>query len=70
MTRPCWLRRAVRNRHRHAVEQASRHLISTQVVTSRLAENLGALPGAGIAILLFALGHINPLALGKETLLL
>ena len=23
MTRPCWLRRAVRNRHRHAVEQAS-----------------------------------------------
>ena len=24
MTRPCWLRRAVRNRHRHAVEQASR----------------------------------------------
>ena len=22
--RPCWLRRAVRNRHRHAVEQASR----------------------------------------------
>ena len=29
-----------------------------------------ALPGAGCAILLFALGHINPLALGKETLLL
>ena len=24
MTRPCWLRRAVRNRHRHAIEQASR----------------------------------------------
>jgi hypothetical protein len=24
MTRPCWLRRAVRNRHRHAVGQASR----------------------------------------------
>ena len=24
MTRPCWLRRAVRNRHRHAVELASR----------------------------------------------
>ena len=24
MTRPCWLRRVVRNRHRHAVEQASR----------------------------------------------
>ena len=23
MTRPCWLRRAVRNRHRHAIEQAS-----------------------------------------------
>ena len=22
--RPCWLRRAVRNRHRHAIEQASR----------------------------------------------
>ena len=40
------------------------------VVTSRLAENLGGLPGAGCAILLFALGHINPLALGKETLLL
>ncbi len=40
------------------------------VVTSRLAENLGAIPGAGCAILLFALGHINPLALGKETLLL
>ena len=38
------------------------------VVTSRLAENLGALPGAGCAILLFALGHINPLALGKEQL--
>ena len=35
-----------------------------------LAENLGALPGAGCAILLFALGHINSLALGKETLLL
>jgi predicted membrane chloride channel (bestrophin family) len=45
MARPCWLRRAVRNRHRHAVEQASRRwrggrrddsartliLISTQV---------------------------------------
>ena len=46
---PCWLRRAVRNRHRHAVEQASRrwreghdwavggdarrHLISTQAAT-------------------------------------
>ena len=24
MTRPCWLRRAVRNRHSHAIEQASR----------------------------------------------
>ena len=24
MTRLCWLRRAVRNRHRHAIEQASR----------------------------------------------
>ena len=24
MTRPCWLRRAVRNRHRHVIEQASR----------------------------------------------
>ena len=24
MTRPCWLRRAMRNRHRHAIEQASR----------------------------------------------
>jgi len=24
MTRPCWRRRAVRNRHRHAIEQASR----------------------------------------------
>ena len=24
MMRPCWLRRAVRNRHDHAVEQASR----------------------------------------------
>jgi hypothetical protein len=24
MTRPCWLRRAVRNRYRHAIEQASR----------------------------------------------
>ena len=24
MTRPCWLLRAVRNRHRHAIEQASR----------------------------------------------
>ena len=23
MTRPCWLRRAVRNRHRHAIEQTS-----------------------------------------------
>ena len=48
MTRPCWLRRAVRSRHRHAIEQASRRwrggrrddsartrrkiLISTQVV--------------------------------------
>ena len=48
MTRPCWLRRAARNRHRHAIEQASRRwrggrrddsartrrkiLISTQVV--------------------------------------
>ena len=50
MTRLCWLRRAVRNRHRHAVEQASRrwrgghdwavgggaprHLISTQNSTT------------------------------------
>ena len=50
MTWPRWLHRAVRNRHRHAVEQASRrwrgvydwavggdaqrHLISTQVLTS------------------------------------
>ena len=44
MTLPCWLRRAVRNRHRHAIEQASRrwrggrheravNLISTQVAT-------------------------------------
>jgi hypothetical protein len=24
MTRPCWLRRAVRNRHRDAIEQTSR----------------------------------------------
>jgi len=24
MTPPCWLRRAARNRHRHAIEQASR----------------------------------------------
>ena len=24
MTRPCWLRRAVRDPHRHAIEQASR----------------------------------------------
>ena len=24
MTRPSWLRRAVRNRHRHAIEQAAR----------------------------------------------
>ena len=40
--RPCWLRRVVRNRHRHAIEQASRRwrggmrrkiLISTQVAT-------------------------------------
>jgi len=23
MTRPCWLRRAARNRHRHDIEQAS-----------------------------------------------
>jgi hypothetical protein len=41
MTRPCWFRRAVRNRHHHAIEQASRRwrgtrrkiLISTQVGT-------------------------------------
>ena len=41
MTRPCWLRRAVRNRQRHAIEQASRRwrgtrrkiLISTQTRT-------------------------------------
>merc|ERR1712138_166859 len=26
MTRPCWLGRAARNRHRHAIEQASRRL--------------------------------------------
>jgi putative membrane protein len=33
MTRPCRLRRAVRSRHRHAIEQASRRkiLMSTQV---------------------------------------
>ena len=24
IARPCWLRRAVRNRHRHAIEQAAR----------------------------------------------
>ena len=51
MTLPCWLRRAVRNRHRHAVEQASHRwrggrradsartrrkiLISTQAATMR-----------------------------------
>ena len=27
MTRPCWLCRAVRNRHRHAIEQASRRCV-------------------------------------------
>ena len=42
MTRPSWLGRAARNRHRHAIEQASRQwhsartrrkiLISTQVI--------------------------------------
>jgi intraflagellar transport protein 122 len=35
MTRPCWLRRAARNRHRHAIEQVSLesavNLMSTQV---------------------------------------
>jgi hypothetical protein len=43
LTRPCWLGRAVKNRHRHAIEQVSRrwrggrrgeravNLISTQV---------------------------------------
>ena len=52
MTLPCWLRRAVRNRHRHAVEQAScrwrggrrgdsgrtrrKILISTQFSTARI----------------------------------
>ena len=51
-------------------KEKRRDISFPQVVTSRLAENLGALPGAGCAILLFALGHINPLALGKETLLL
>ena len=55
MTRPCWLSRAVRNRHRHAIEQASRRwrggrddsaqtrrkiLISTQV--EQLAIDTGA----------------------------
>ena len=41
MTRPFWLGRAVRNRHRHAIEQASRRwrtrrkmLISTQATTA------------------------------------
>ena len=50
MTRPCWLRRVVRNEHHHAIEQASRRwrggrrddsartrrkiLISTQVVAN------------------------------------
>ena len=44
MTRPSWLRRAVRNRHRHAIEQASRrwrggrrravNLISTQAIAT------------------------------------
>jgi hypothetical protein len=41
MTRPSWFGRAVRNRHRHAIEQASRTrrkiLISAQRVTSRIA---------------------------------
>jgi hypothetical protein len=30
MTRPCWLRRAVRNRQRHAIEQASRRWRGTR----------------------------------------
>ena len=40
MARPSWLGRVVRNRHRHAIEQASRRwtrrkiLISTQVVAN------------------------------------
>jgi hypothetical protein len=54
MTLPCWLRRAVRNRHRHAIEQASHRwrggrredsartrrkiLISTQVDTNNGAD--------------------------------
>ena len=47
MARPSWLGRAVRNRHRHAIEQASRRtcrkiLISTQVKTVPLRALLDA----------------------------
>jgi len=62
MTLPCWLRRAARNRHCHAIEQASRRwrggrrgdpartrrkiLISTQVLTRRRSILLGTLKTA------------------------
>ena len=35
MTRPCWLRRAVRNRHRDAIEQASRHGVEVEKCAHR-----------------------------------
>ena len=48
MTRPCCLPRAVRNRHRHAIEQASRTrreiLISTQVAAREFPENFKGTP--------------------------
>ena len=53
-----------------ALVAVSEETIFRGVITSRLAENIGTLPGAGCGVLLFALGHINPLALGKETLIL
>ena len=47
MTRPFWLSRAARNRHRHAIEQASREravemLVSTQVAAERPRETARA----------------------------
>ena len=71
--RPCWLRRAVRNRHRHAIELASRrwrgghdlavaetrreNLIYAQVI-NQLATHLHVPPNAATLVILGMLGLV------------
>ena len=72
MTRPCWHRRAMRNRHRHAIEQAARRwrggrredsartcrkiLISTQAATLVILGMLGLVVNHVFACIWYYLG--------------